>query len=199
MSGMDSTRLSLLERLRQPGDKDAWARFMNVYEPLLKGYVRSLNVPHADADDVVQNVMISLLRAMPTFSLDRDKGRFRTWLYRLTINAVRDRWRRAKTRSDVEVSWHPDLPEPGVVDPEPDAGWEEAYQKRMLQLALDEVRAATEERTWACFQKHKLENRGSEEVGAELGLTPEAVRKNASRTFKKVQERANELAQEHES
>ena len=198
MAGMDSTRLSLLERLRQPGDKEAWARFMAVYEPLLKGYVRSLNVPAHDADDVVQTVFISLLRAMPTFSLDREKGRFRTWLYRLTINAVRDRWRRTKTRGAREVGWNPDLPEPGVTDPEPDAGWEEAYQRRMLQLALDELRVSTEAKTWACFQKHKLESRDSNEVAVELGLSPEAVRKNASRVFKKVQERAGELAQENE-
>jgi RNA polymerase sigma-70 factor (ECF subfamily) len=193
---MDATRTSLIHRIRDPQDKEAWARFVVFYEPMLKAYVRSLNVPAHDTDDVVQNVLVSVWRAMPTFELDHSKGRFRTFLYRLTINAVRDRWRRIAVRSGVVVPWSPDLPEPGTTDPEPGEAWDKAVQKRRMELALREVQTNTDPNTWACFQEHKLEGRDSNEVAAELELTPEAVRTNASRVFKRVTERARELAGE---
>jgi RNA polymerase sigma-70 factor (ECF subfamily) len=193
---MEETRLSLIDRIRNPQDKEAWARFVSFYEPMLKSYVRSLNVPPHDADEVVQSVIVAVWKAMPTFTLDHSRGRFRTYLYRLTINAVRDRWRRLKARGGREAGWSPDLPKPGVSDPEPGANWDQEFQKRQMELALRDIQAECDPKTWACFQEHKLEGRDSNDVAAELGLSPEAVRKNASRVFKKVAERARELAGE---
>src|ERR1700722_8344123 len=78
LSIMDETRLSLLERLRNPGDNAAWADFVQRYEPLLTSYIRKKGVPEHDVADVVQAIYVSLLRTMPTFEFDKARGRFRS-------------------------------------------------------------------------------------------------------------------------
>jgi RNA polymerase sigma-70 factor (ECF subfamily) len=196
---MDETRISLLQRLRTPGDSAAWADFVTMYEPLLTSYVRKKGVPEHDVADVVQTIYLSLLRAMPTFQLDKTRGRFRSWLYQVTVNAVTDRARRRGRRANREVRWGESTPEPMTFDPSPDEEWDKAYRERMFQLALEQVRERTNEVTWACFRCYLLEGRTGDEVAAELGLLPNTVRKNASRVLAKVNEQATALMEEMES
>jgi RNA polymerase sigma-70 factor (ECF subfamily) len=196
---MEETRLSLLQRLRAPGDSAAWDDFVKMYEPLLVSYVRKKGVPEHDVGDVVQNIYVALLRALPTFQLDKARGRFRSWLYQVTMNAVTDRARRKMRRGKREVGWTENTPEPAAFDPAPDAEWEQAYRERMFQLALEQVRRDTNEGTWECFRRYLLEGRTGEEVAAELGMLPNTVRKNASRVLAKVSEQAGANLQEMES
>jgi RNA polymerase sigma-70 factor (ECF subfamily) len=195
---MDETRLSLLQRLRTPGDGAAWADFVKMYEPLLTSYVRKKGVPEHDVSDVVQTIYVSLLRAMPTFKLDKGRGKFRSWLYQVTVNAVTDRARRRHRRSR-EVGWGENVPEPATFDPSPDAEWEKAYRERMFHVALEQVRTSTNATTWACFQRYLLEGRTGEDVAVELGMLPNTVRKNASRVLAKVNEQAALNLEEMES
>src|SRR5262245_44278634 len=89
---------SLLRRLTNPEDQASWGEFVALYEPLLIRYVRKKGLGEHDANDVVQNIFISLFRKLPAFELDRGKGRFRTWLWQVTHNAVVD-WGRANARA----------------------------------------------------------------------------------------------------
>jgi RNA polymerase sigma-70 factor (ECF subfamily) len=187
---MDETRLSLIERMRNPGDNAAWADFVQRYEPLLTSYIRKKGVPEHDVADVIQAIYVSLLRTMPTFQFDKARGRFRSWLYQVTVNAVTDRARRRKRRSNHEVTWSESTPEPATFDPSPDAEWERAYRERMFQVALEQVRSRTQDATWICFQRYLLEGRSGEDVAAELGMLANTVRKNASRVLAKVNEQA---------
>jgi len=62
-------------------------------------YVRSLSVSEDEARDIVQDIFIKLAEQLPTFQLDKNQGRFRTWLWRITRNAVIDHVRRRKAAS----------------------------------------------------------------------------------------------------
>ncbi|MBM4091287.1 MAG: sigma-70 family RNA polymerase sigma factor, partial [Planctomycetes bacterium] len=94
---MTPTRSTLLFRVSDPNDSQAWREFVQLYEPLLMSYVRSRGVSEHDARDVVQEVFATLVRKLPGFQLDRTRGRFRTWLWRITQNAVTD-WARKRGR-----------------------------------------------------------------------------------------------------
>lgn len=87
----ESTSLSLLRRLRQPGDDAAWDRMTRLYTPLLYFWLRRAGAQEQDAADVVQDVFVALLAKLPSF--DPDKGGFRSWLRAVTLNKWRDRRR----------------------------------------------------------------------------------------------------------
>src|SRR5262249_37055176 len=81
---MQTTSVSLLERLRQPNDHEAaWEPFVELYGPLLLTWARRLGLPPADSDDLVQEVMALLLVKLPQFER-RGAGSFRGWLRTVT-------------------------------------------------------------------------------------------------------------------
>ena len=49
------TPASLLERLRRPAEQQAWARFVDLYTPLLYYWARRTGCPEADAADLTQD------------------------------------------------------------------------------------------------------------------------------------------------
>ena len=88
------TPVSLLQRLRHPGDEEAWTRFVILYTPLLESWSRRAGLQEADAADLVQSVFMRLAKELPRFHYDPTL-RFRGWLRTVTMNLLRDR-KRAK-------------------------------------------------------------------------------------------------------
>jgi RNA polymerase sigma-70 factor (ECF subfamily) len=182
---VEKTSSSLLQRLRDPEDHASWSEFVSLYEPLLLRYVRSKGLDEHDARDVVQGIFVSLLRKLPQFELDRGKGRFRTWLWQVTHNAVVD-WARSKRRAravmeKVGANWKEQTEEP-------DNEWDSEYQKRVLEFAMQKVKEQTKPQTWACFEGHLLKGRPGAEVGAEFGIPANTVYVYAARVMARVRE-----------
>ena len=84
----DHTRPSLLSRVRNPDDDEAWREFESRYGDLIIRYCRSHRLQHSDAEDVRQLLMLNLSSALRSFQYDRTKGRFRSYLGRAVRNAV---------------------------------------------------------------------------------------------------------------
>src|SRR5262245_60177151 len=141
VTGMLQTRPSLIQRVRDQADKESWQEFVRLYEPLLLSYIRSRGPNEADARDVVQEVFITLLRALPTVQLDHDRGRFRTWLWQVTMNALADWGRRQKSRKGAEAKWQAP---PEVIGDRPDEEWITAHRRRVLEIVLPRVQEHTQ-------------------------------------------------------
>jgi RNA polymerase sigma-70 factor (ECF subfamily) len=183
---MSRTRPSLIRRVRDPKDGASWQEFVHFYEPLLRGYVRARGLPRDDVPDVVQEIFIKLLRAMPTFSLDQQRGRFRTWLYEVTMNVVRDRARRKASAERSEDGWWTRFGKSIEAEAEPREDWTTAHLRRALELAQDLVKPQTNSRTWYCYEQRFLIGRSCADIAAELEITPNAVSANAGRVFERV-------------
>src|SRR5262249_24846912 len=146
-TAMLETRLSLLERVRSQEDHAAWDEFVTLYRPLLLGYVRGQGVQPADAEDVVQDILLRLLRALPTFQLDKAHGRFRTWLWQVTSNALHDLRRRHQSAARTRERYAAEQAPVEAGHAEPPREWVNAHRRRVLEHVLPLVRAETQERT----------------------------------------------------
>jgi RNA polymerase sigma-70 factor (ECF subfamily) len=91
------TSASLLERLRQPGQEQAWARLVELYTPLSYSWARRAGLQYQDAADLVQDVFAILVRKLPEFSYDKQRS-FRAWLRTLLMHRWRDGRRRQAAR-----------------------------------------------------------------------------------------------------
>ena len=87
-----STSSTLLARARA-SDPVAWSRLVRLYSPLVFYWCREARLQSADAADVLQDVFHSVSRSLDRFRHEAERGSFRGWLRRITINKVRDHLR----------------------------------------------------------------------------------------------------------
>ena len=90
------TRESLLQRVKNQDDEKSWEDFVYYYRPFIYNVVRGMNIPHHDAEEIVQLVLVKSWSKLPKFEYNRGRGRFRGWLCMVTGNTVRDFLRKKK-------------------------------------------------------------------------------------------------------
>src|SRR5262245_61893100 len=168
---MNTTPVSLLQRLRQPGEEQAWQRFTELYTPLLYYWTRRLGLQPQDAADLVQEVFVLLVRKLPEFTYDPQKS-FRSWLRTVTLNKWRDMCRRRTEKPLADD--HGALA--GLVNPDNTVLLEEAeYQERLVKRALEIMQAEFEPTTWRACWEYMVADRPAAEVAEELHLSVGAV------------------------
>lgn len=169
---MYTTSASLLERLRQPGQEQAWQRFVELYTPLLYTWAQWQGLAGADAADLVQDVFALLVRKLPEFRYDEKKS-FRGWLRTLALNKWRENQRRKLpltfTGSGRELDSRYGKDETNLFE---EAEFRQYLTHRALELLQSEFRSAT----WRAFWETSVAGRSTAEVARELGLTTGAVR-----------------------
>jgi RNA polymerase sigma-70 factor (ECF subfamily) len=181
---MHTTSISLLERVRRPMDREAWARFVDLYTPLLYYWACRLGMQEPDAADLVQDVFTILVQKLPTFTYDDGKS-FRAWLRTITYNKWRDfqRHRAAAPDAPQAVSL-PDLPAPDTGD----SFWEEEYRQHLVGRALELMQREFQPTTWKACWECVVEGRPAAEVARDLGLGVEAVYTAKSRVLRRLRQ-----------
>jgi RNA polymerase sigma-70 factor (ECF subfamily) len=187
MISKSRTRLSLLSRVRDPNDGASWREFYAIYQPLIFGYLRGLGLKEHDADELTGEVFWRLLAILPTFRLDRKRGRFRAYLWRLTYSALVDRARRRDVRDRAEEEWVRRFRAANESESQKErAIWLRRHRKRILEVVLPRVRAKVSPTAWACFEQRLLQGRPAAEVAAVVGIKANVVYVYASRVLKEV-------------
>src|SRR5579862_9536715 len=92
------TRQTLLVRLRDHADHGAWSEFVHLYEPAVYRLGRHFGLQDADAQDLVQDVLVAVARSVDEFDTDRQQGRFRNWLFSVAKNAACNQVRRRRDK-----------------------------------------------------------------------------------------------------
>ena len=111
---MNTTSLTLLERLKQQHDDAAWSRLVELYTPMLFHWSRRTGLTETESEDLVQDVFLALLAKLSSFDRQQE-GSFRKWLKVVTVNKCRERFRR---RQFPVASGHGDFdPLNAVADP----------------------------------------------------------------------------------
>src|SRR5262245_61057958 len=131
------TRLSLLLRLRDPRDAQAWSDFVELYAPLVYAQARRAGFQDADAADLTQEVFRAVAAAMNQFNYDARRGEFRGWLYRITQNKIRDFADRRQPTGAGDTATH-DLLHEQPTQPTLD-DWDREFRDNLLVWAYDQV------------------------------------------------------------
>ncbi len=190
------TRPSLLLRIRDSGDSEAWREFAGVYAPVIYGYCRRRGLQDADAADVTQEVLAQVAQSIRTFEYQPERGRFRGWLGAVTHSKIE--LLRRKARPEVQASGGP-APD-GLLDEVGSAGedpvWVEESSAALLRVALERIRPDFEPATWRAFEVVWLENHSPDDAAQETGLAVYSVYMAKSRVLKRLRQELLALAED---
>jgi RNA polymerase sigma-70 factor (ECF subfamily) len=191
------TRRSLILRLRDPADAAAWGEFVTLYEPLVYRLARRKGLQHADAQDLCQEVLVHVARAVARWDPDPDRGTFRGWLSRISRNLlVNFLTRQHHPRGSGATSVQELLEAQPTADPSATALFEAEYRRRVLRWAADEIKGQFTPSTWQAFWQTAVEGRMPKAVAAELGLSIGAVYIARSRVLARLRQQVEQLGDE---
>jgi RNA polymerase sigma-70 factor (ECF subfamily) len=186
---MDTTSVTLLERVRQPGNAAAWQRFVLLYTPLLYSWACGSGLQDQDAADLVQEVLTALLGKLREFRYDEQKS-FRGWLR----TVLRNKWRELRRRRvpvlmdvrDASLAELADREEPADLD-------EVEYRHQLVQRALQLIQADFQPATWQAWTEYVVAGRPAAAVAADLGVTPHAVYLAKARVLRRLRQELSGL------
>ncbi len=186
---MDTTRPSLLIRVRDRTDGAAWQEFDGIYRPMIQRFAMARGLPFSDAEEITQQCMTAIQQHIGGFEYDTSRGRFKSWLATLVNNRVRNA--RRDRREYQPVTGELDaLPEGGRAPDEVfDLLWRQEHLRHCLRLVRSEVSASTYE----AFVAHVIEDRPIEDVCATLKMTRNQVQAIKSRVTRRIRAHMIEL------
>jgi RNA polymerase sigma factor (sigma-70 family) len=189
MAKIPPTHASLLVRLRDPQDRTAWTRFVEIYGPAIYSYARGQGLQDADAVDLCQDVLSAVAGAAHRLEYDPARGTFRSWLFTVVRRKLSN-WRRAQRSrpcASGDTATHQFLDQ--VPEPEPlQSDWDNEWEERLYAWACAQVRQQVTEATWEAFWRTAIEGQPGKQVAAELDLSLAAVYHARSRVTARLKE-----------
>jgi RNA polymerase sigma factor (sigma-70 family) len=202
MDELIPTRATLIQRLKNWQDQSSWQDFFDTYWKLIYGVAIKGGLTGAEAQDVVQETMISVAKHMPTFKYDPAVGSFKTWLLNMTRWRITDQLRK---RGPVAAG-HPASNDTAtgtrtvdkVVDPaspDLDALWDAEWGKNLLDAALAKVKRRLDPQKYQIFDLYVNKEWAPEKVAATFGISVDQVYLAKHRTTELLKEEVKRLEQ----
>lgn len=163
-SALFATRQSLLLRLKDHADQEGWREFFDTYWRMIYAFCLKAGLTEVEAEEVIQETMISVANKMPEFTYDRTKGSFKAWLLTIVRRRMVDRhrqesrWKRIVAQSTSSEA-PTGLETEGPPDPhrtDLDLLWASEWEGHLIQRALQQVREQVSEKQYLIYEMHVL-------------------------------------------
>jgi RNA polymerase sigma factor (sigma-70 family) len=169
------TRRSLLSRLKDWNDRASWGEFFDTYGRLIYGVARKAGLADAEAQDVVQETVLTVAKEMPHFNYDPAIGSFKGWL----LQVIRSRINDARRKKSYERNGQT-LPReerlgttiaerhPALADLDWENVWNAEWEKNVLAAAMRRVKQHATPEYYQMFYLHVVKQIPAREVARRL-------------------------------
>ena len=181
------TRASLLSRLKDWENRESWQDFFDTYWRLIYGTARKAGLSDAEAQDIVQETVISVAKNIEGFHYDPAVCSFKSWMLQVTrwriINQLKKR-RRDQGRPAAAVSGARAASRPDDTDRTPtreripdlagfplETVWDEEWEKHLLAAALEQVKRQVDPAQLQLFDLYCVESWPAQKVAQTLGVS----------------------------
>jgi RNA polymerase sigma-70 factor (ECF subfamily) len=198
MTPTPTTRASLLFRLRDPQDRDAWIEFVTLYEPVAYRLLRRHGLQDADAREVMQELFLAVSRSIERWDPTREGGSFRGWLRRVVRNLVID-WLRQRDRRVVAVGGsdeHARLAMVPAAEGTESVEFDREERRSRFRSAAERVRGEVQESSWRAFWETAVAGTSAAVAAEKLGMEVGAVRVAKCRVLARIREAVRAMEKE---
>ncbi len=198
-----ATRSTLLVRLKDLDNQQAWQEFFDVYWTLLFNFARRAGLNESDAEEVVMDTVETVARKIEDFEYNRQTGRFKSWLLTIVRFKLGDRFRKKKRQAEKgEVASLDEIAEGQMMDadaPELEKIWDAEWQKRMIDMALERVKQLVGHKQYQIFHCYVIQEQAAEDVAEFLEVSKAQVYVAKNRVGKIFEAELKLLAAEEEA
>jgi RNA polymerase sigma-70 factor (ECF subfamily) len=187
---MAETSISLLEHLSSQPDEVSWKRFVDLYAPLIRGWLRRYSVAEEDAEDLAQEVMTVVVRELTHFQHNQQRGAFRSWLRTVTVNQLRALWRARHGKDEATGNSEMARMLDQLADPNSSLSrlWDQQHDQHVASRLMKLIEPQFEATTWQAFRRVALEGKKAAIVAQELGISVNAVLLAKSRVLNRLRQ-----------
>ena len=190
------TRLSLLFRVKDTADGDAWREFAKIYRPVICRLAARRGLQPADAEDLAQQVLIAIAGAIERWEPNQSRAKFRTWVRRIAENAILNALTRGfrdpgSGSDDVRV-----LLEQEPANSADSDQLQAEYRREVFAWAAGQIRDEFSDQTWSAFWLTAVDGLNVEEAIHQLGCTRGSVYASRSRVMRRLKEKVGEFDDE---
>lgn len=193
-----TTSPSLLIRIRDAQDRQAWEKFVDLYGPLIYQFGRKRGLQDADAVDLTQNVFQAVSASIRGLDYDPRRGSFRGWLYSVARHHLQKFFRSRKRTPQASG----DSDSQDLLEAQPDrnkveaALWDREYERQIFLWAAEKVRGSFDDASWQAFWQTAVEGQSGKTVAQALGMSVGAVYTAKSRVLNRLRKVIQELEPE---
>lgn len=198
-----ATRATLLQRLKDWQDQTSWQEFFDTYWKLIYGVARQAGLNDVEAQDVVQETLVSVAKHMPTFKYDPAIGSFKGWLMTMTRWRILDQLRKRPSREGHHRPDNEHLTGTGtaerVVDPaslDLNKVWEAEWEKSLLEAAVERVKHRLDPQKYQIFDFYVNKEWAPEKVAQTFGISVNQVYIAKHRVTESIKEEVRRLEKE---
>jgi RNA polymerase sigma-70 factor (ECF subfamily) len=190
MNESPETRHSLIARLHEPRDELAWREFVAIYQPLVYRLIRGRGLQHADAQELTQDAMVAVAKAIEHGAADFERGSFRGWLSRIARNMMINYLtrRRPGQHGGGGSDFQRLLAEQPAADDEQATLFDLEQKREVFRWAAEQIREIFQPATWQAFWRTSVEGEPIAQTAASLGLSVGAVYAARSRVMARLKQ-----------
>lgn len=178
------TRISLILRVRDTHDADAWEEFVQIYEPMIKNIAARLGLASEDRDDACQTVLLNLTNSIDQWQTDAKQASFRRWLYRVAKNTILNY---LKSKPHLWAHHHRTGHEPLIEGIEQlDANYEIEFLRQTLFYLAEKIKPDFEPTNWSAFWLTYSQQMSVTKAASTLGISKSRVYVARSRIIKRL-------------
>ena len=212
------TRQSLLVRLKDVTDQESWREFFDTYWRLIHAAACKAGLTNSEAEEVVQEVMIAVVKKMPGFTYEPGKDSLKGWLLAVTRWKVNDQFRKREkaaqtfnlSQMNPTMAGAGKLPVPQSDDtsrtatvervPDPhslaaDKIWEDEWRSNLLRAALDRVKRQVNPAHYERYHLHMVQGLTARDAARALSVTTAAIHLAKFRVGKLIKAEIRRLEQ----
>ena len=189
-SSPPETRASLILRLKNADDVAAWNDFVAIYSPVIFRVACRHGFQAADAENLIQEVLLSISRALPRWLEREDRGSFRAWLLKIARNEAVDMLTRRATRplgQDGEAAERL-LGEIQDHRHNLSSQFDLEYEQVVFQWAAAQIRDSVSDATWQSFWMTHVEGLSIDKAAQQLSMRPGTVYVARGRVMSRIKE-----------
>lgn len=194
------TRQSLLERMKHWSDQASWQDFFQTYWRLIYGVARQTGLTANEAEEVVQETVISVAKKIGEFKNDPALGSFKSWLLLITRRRIADQFRKRPPPAAHSPARSDETARTGTLERVPDPAsldlaqvWEEHWQKNLLDVAMARVKQQVSTRQFLLFHQQVVKGWPAAKVAQKYGANLAQVYMARYRVARLVKREAHKL------